>query len=167
MDLTALKTELDAGHPETGAYSATDSIAADEINAINRDAPAPLESIRNYFLLERKGDMTLMGRLSIVAQTTRGDVDPLDDVVTMTNAHITAAKTMLFILDPPGGFSLDLNDSRFQDILDDLAAGSGAKVIAPADKTALLAFSTNIQSRATELGLGNVGTHHVTSARAL
>lgn len=36
MDLVALKTELDDGHPITGAYDADDAIAADQLNAVNR-----------------------------------------------------------------------------------------------------------------------------------
>ena len=36
MDYTALKAELDAGHPDTGAYDADNQIAADQINAVNR-----------------------------------------------------------------------------------------------------------------------------------
>lgn len=36
MDLAALKTELDAGHPDTGAYSADDVEAAEQLNAKNR-----------------------------------------------------------------------------------------------------------------------------------
>lgn len=34
--LDILKTELIAGHPDTGAYDADDALAADQINAINR-----------------------------------------------------------------------------------------------------------------------------------
>ena len=36
MDYPALKTELLAGHPGTGAYDADDTIAAGELNAVNR-----------------------------------------------------------------------------------------------------------------------------------
>ena len=39
MDYQALKTELDAGHPTTGAYSVDDATAATEINAVNRTIP--------------------------------------------------------------------------------------------------------------------------------
>lgn len=35
MDLQALRTELDAGHPVTGAYDADLYIATDQINALN------------------------------------------------------------------------------------------------------------------------------------
>ncbi len=34
--LVALRAELDAGHPVTGAYNVSDEIAAQEMNAINR-----------------------------------------------------------------------------------------------------------------------------------
>ena len=36
MDIAALKTELTAGHPGTGAYNASASLAADELNLTNR-----------------------------------------------------------------------------------------------------------------------------------
>jgi len=39
MDYIALKTELDAGHPVTGAYNASDAIAETEINAVNVSTP--------------------------------------------------------------------------------------------------------------------------------
>jgi hypothetical protein len=37
MDLAALKAELDGGHPDTGAYSADVTTAAEELNALNRE----------------------------------------------------------------------------------------------------------------------------------
>lgn len=36
MDYAALKTELDAGHPVTGAYDADAATAAGQLNALNR-----------------------------------------------------------------------------------------------------------------------------------
>jgi len=36
MDYVALKAELVAGHPITGAYSDNDSVAADQLNVLNR-----------------------------------------------------------------------------------------------------------------------------------
>jgi hypothetical protein len=38
MDYTALKAELDAGHPVTGAYDANNATAADQLNAVNQTA---------------------------------------------------------------------------------------------------------------------------------
>jgi hypothetical protein len=35
-NLQALRAELDAGHPDTGAYNADAQLAADQINAVNR-----------------------------------------------------------------------------------------------------------------------------------
>lgn len=40
-DLAALKAELLAGHPETGAYSVDNATAAGEINLVNRTLPIP------------------------------------------------------------------------------------------------------------------------------
>jgi hypothetical protein len=34
--LEDLRAELDAGHPDTGAYDANDALAADQINVVNR-----------------------------------------------------------------------------------------------------------------------------------
>ena len=39
MDYIALRAELDAGHPTTGAYNVDDATAAAEINAENRTVP--------------------------------------------------------------------------------------------------------------------------------
>ncbi len=36
MNIAVLKAELLAGHPDTGAYSVDDAIAADQLNALNR-----------------------------------------------------------------------------------------------------------------------------------
>ena len=36
MDIAALKTELLAGHPDTGAYDADDEVATGQLNAVNR-----------------------------------------------------------------------------------------------------------------------------------
>jgi len=36
MNYTALKAELDAGHPDTGAYDVDSQLAADDINLVNR-----------------------------------------------------------------------------------------------------------------------------------
>lgn len=39
MDLAALKTELETGHPETGAYDADAALAAGQLNEGNRTLP--------------------------------------------------------------------------------------------------------------------------------
>ncbi len=44
MNLTVLKDELLAGHPDTGPYDADDQIAADQLNAVNRTLPRALMS---------------------------------------------------------------------------------------------------------------------------
>ncbi len=36
MDIAALKAELLSGHPDTGAYDVDDTIAASQLNAVNR-----------------------------------------------------------------------------------------------------------------------------------
>ena len=167
MSLQDLRTELDDDPLARGYSGMDDAAAAFDIGEIfYRPAVASIETLRNYFLLERKNSMPLIGRLEIVANSTVG-ADPLGDTVSLTLEQITAATTMFLIVTPSSEFSLNLNDSRFDSLLNDLAAGSGAKVISPGDKTAIQALSDNQQTRASELGLGNVREGTVAQARAL
>ena len=165
-DLVALKAELD-NDPLIRGYSAmTDAAAAADVNLNNRNAPAALNEIRSYLLLELKTSQTLFGRIAIVSESAVGD-DPISEAVTLTLEHITAAKSLMAVLKPASDFSLDVTDSRFAKILSDLAAGTGCKAIQLTDKTALEALSQNQQSRAAELGIGFVRPGNVTEARAI
>lgn len=167
MSLQDLRTELDDDPLVRGYSGMDDAAAAVDINDIfYRPAVASIETLRNYFLLERKNSMALMGRLKIVSDSAVG-ADPLGDTLSLTLEHITAATTMFLIVTPSSVFSLDLNDSRFDQLLNYLAGGSGAKVISPGDKTAIQALSENQQTRANELGLGRVREGTVAQARAL
>ena len=61
VDYVALKTELDTGHPETGAYNIDDQLAADELNALN------IERIRAEMTgqeIREAADITEYGLLS-------------------------------------------------------------------------------------------------------
>ena len=49
MDYQALKTELLAGHPVTGAYDADDALAADQLNAVNVTAQREVISASDIF----------------------------------------------------------------------------------------------------------------------
>ena len=44
MDIAALKVELLAGHPDTGAYDADDATAAAQLNVVNRTITRPTVS---------------------------------------------------------------------------------------------------------------------------
>ncbi len=50
MDLVALKAELDAGHPVTGAYDVDDAVAADQLNVVNRTVN--IESVTGQQIFE-------------------------------------------------------------------------------------------------------------------
>ena len=164
-DIAALKIELDTDPLARGYAGMGDQAAADDINTVYRNAPAALDSIRAFLLLEVNSAQTLFGRIQIVAESAVGD-DPIGETVPLTLEHITAAKSMMTILMPASDFSLDTNDSRFGKILSDLAGGTGCKAINPADKTALEAFSLNQQSRGAEIGVGFVYQGHIEQARA-
>ena len=56
-NLQKLREELDAGHPVTGAYSADDSAASEEINAKNR---VRINSISSAQLLVYKSQFALI-----------------------------------------------------------------------------------------------------------
>ena len=178
-NLQALKAELLAGHPDTGAYNVDDAIAADEINALNRDAPADSIALLRYLTLERFRQGTLYGRLQLVA-CNRPVKDgnswsipelPLganDADVAITQENIAAAATLLRFVDTDTADSVNLLDSRLDAILDSVGpTPGGCDAIGAADKTALQGLSQNQQSRAMELGLGVVRPGTVQMARAL
>ena len=154
--LRILKTELDTDPLVRGYAGMTHLQAANDLNAKSRSGQAGVDQLRTYFLLERRARMFLYGRLEVVANSAIG-TDPLAEAVPLTLEHVISAKTMLNILNPTSGFSLDLSDTRFDALLNDLSGGAGGcKVIGPSDKTAIQAFSTNVRSRGEELGIGRV-----------
>ena len=155
QSLTILKTELTTDPLVRGYAGMTHAQAANDLNAKSRPGQAGVDQLRTYFLLERRAGMFLYGRLEVVANSAIG-ADPLAEAVPLTLEHIISAKTMLNILNPTSGFSLDLSDTRFDALLNDLAGGAGCKVIGHSDKTAIQAFSTNVRSRGEELGIGHV-----------
>ena len=168
--MSTLIEELTVNPLSRAAYSGSDQASTDDLNTKYRPGLGTVEDLRAYFLLERKSSQFLYGRLALVAKANVGE-DPLGEGV-LTLEHITSALTMLNILNPVSDFSLDLSDDRFESLLDDLAGGSGAKVINPGDKTAILAFSLNQISRAEELRETNpdfpvpTRKRHVTAVRA-
>ena len=60
MDMQASKTELTAGHPDTGVYSSDDVTAADQLNAPNRQP-----------------DKTILNAGDLVASIVQSDYDAL------------------------------------------------------------------------------------------
>ena len=174
IDYQALKTELLAGHPDTGAYNVDDQLAADELNAVNRPVAAPAAEILKFCLTTQHRENTgsdtsntnIYGRIAMVAEATEGSnpfgVSPADSI---TVGQIAAAKTILRLLQDDC-FALDLAGA---DINAALTKCQGANCFSPSDKTALEALSENKQSRAQEIGFGrpSVNAGHVIAARAM
>jgi hypothetical protein len=147
-----LQEELTTDPLVVGYAGMTDIQVSASLRAQTRPGPSTVDQLRAYFLLEKRSGVPLYGRLALVARSNVGD-DPIGEATVLTLDHIASALTMINILNPVSNFSLDLADSRFDAILNALAAGNGAKVIGPADKTAIQAFSTNSLSRAQELNI--------------
>lgn len=174
LDYQALKDELTAGHPVSGAYNADDTLAAAELNALNRPVASPASDFKNYCLYnlhrENNGDDTtntnIYGRAVMVAEASAGSnpfgLSPPDSI---TVGQIAAAKTLVAILDSETETILS-DDANLDSIL---TKCQGANVMSPADKTALVALSDNKQSRASEINFGRpkVNATHVATARAL
>ena len=86
-------------------------------------------------------------------------------VGTITEIQQIKTHTLMsyFTLFAQGNLSVDLTDSNFQVYL---SGAESAGCMSADQKTALLALSLNQQSRAAELGFGDVLVSHVTQARA-
>lgn len=176
MDYVALKAELDAGHPDTGAYSLVDATAADELNAINRPAESGTERMLNYCIKNRSRTnngadtvaLPLLGRLHLVAEGALGS-DPFGTGVAanqVTREMKSWAKTFLDLLTSPTLGTMDFLDTEVDFGYVALGPGNGVVWKDP-DILALKAFSQNQQSRAQELGFGAVKVADVTLARAI
>lgn len=163
--LAILKTEVLTDPLARGYAGLSDADVASDMNIKNRPGNSTVEQLRTYFLLERKAGMFLYGRLHIVATSAVGD-DPIEEAAVLTLEHITSAATMCNILNPTSGFELDLADSRFDAMLNDLAGGQGAKVLGAGDKTAIQGLSLNSTSRGRELNIGKVKASNVQFVRS-
>lgn len=171
MDLVALKAELDAGHPDTGAYNASDSLAADELNAQNRPADGSISEVVKYVSEQKSrsnnGTDTraqyITYRLDLVAAAS-----PSQDVFGSGNnlqpKEIEAAIAFRKIIESPQLEAINFVTTEISGMLEDLRA---AQIMKAADVTAIKAVSSDQQSRAQEIGLGVVRVGHVTEARAL
>ena len=139
----ALKAELDAGHPVTGAYDLDSGIASDQINEPNREKIVPLSSP------------------ALIAWASAGNAgqDPpaikLQDYLG-NEANPAAVRGLawgaLKMLDNPSA-SLDLNLADRQLMLAGLVAGGA---LSEEDKASIEAASKVPISRAEELGLGRI-----------
>ena len=169
MGLAELKAELTAGHPDTGAYNANHALAADELNAINREALPDTQALLNYLLFTRFRDSQVYGRIKHVADSAVGDLLPMgvaEANVSLTRKHIHSANAFLRYVEGDTAGGLKTTDSGISNMLDDLGLGSGCHCMDGTIKSAIQAFSQNKQSRAAELGLGVVREGTVARARA-
>ena len=132
MDLQALKTELDAGHPVTGAYNVDDALAAGELNAVNQ---TKVRAISITELREWASENARAFNL-FNAQTTGGTGD--------TDQVRSLAIVGMSILNSGTG-NLDPSNDTHVDLVNELVAGG---VWSAADRTALIAKASDDMSRA-------------------
>ncbi len=79
MDIAALKTELIAGHPDTGAYDSDDALAAAELNAVNRTRNRTSMSGREVAAEILNADydsLTADKKSQVLALVASEDIDP-------------------------------------------------------------------------------------------
>lgn len=136
-NLEALKAELAAGHPTTGAYSANDQTAADEINAENRTA-----------------DRSNVPSAEILAAVT-----PTHYLEVFADAGNSVHRR--YWVDIMASETVDLDNANIRAALTTIFAGKTSTL------TALSALETVSISRATELNIGRVAAGTVAQARAL
>lgn len=171
MDLQALKTELLAGHPGTGAYNADNEIAANQINAVNRPGDGSVSAMLNYLLVNKSRtnagtdtvNTSMLGRL-ILASNAAVASDPFGSGTSITLDMKCSALALLEVARNPKINALPYQASTLQVLLTDMV---NAGVMKAADRTAIIALSNNLQSRGSELGLGNVSPSNVADARRL
>lgn len=183
MDYPALKTELTAGHPVTGAYNADDQLAADQLNALNRPASASISGMLEYLVKNRSRtndgadtvSTSLLGRLRTIAETAVGGSvfgrTGANDTVTNEAKH--AAQMFIALTENPTQPTIDLTMTEIAAAFTALGppGNGGIGVWKDPDITALQALSLNKQSRATEIAStidfnGVITVSHVQTARA-
>ena len=180
--LADIAAELTAGHPTQGAYSATDAIAAEQMNGTGaytawlRPADGGVDGMLNYCVKNRSRTnngadtvpLPLVGRLQLVADAALG-ADPFGTTVAaneVTREMKSWADTFLFLLQSPQLTTLDFIDTELD--AGYTALGPGAAVVwKTPDIDALKALSQNQQSRGAEIGVGKVREGDVTAARAV
>ena len=119
MDYQALKTELLAGHPGTGAYNADDQLAADELNALNISRNRTSMSGDEIFIT---ADATEFAALSVdnrnlfMSFCGRSSIDP----------SATANKELVILLFGGGSTTVtDLNTARVETVSRSVELGFG------------------------------------------
>ena len=151
-NLQALKAELDAGHPVTGAYSANSEAAAEEINALNRTR---INAIGSAELLAWSGQASSGDRPRII-KIEEGKANADEQCAALC---ITAEQMIM-----RDNTSLDLNLTDRVAMLNALVAYG---VLSAADKASIDALAEESISRADELSLGSVRAGTIEQARSL
>ena len=151
-NLQALKAELDAGHPVTGAYSANSEAAAEEINALNRTR---INAIGSAELLAWSGQASSGDRPRII-KIEEGKANADEQCAALC---ITAEQMIM-----RDNTSLDLNLPDRVAMLNALVAYG---VLSAADKASIDALAEESISRADELSLGSVRAGTIEQARSL
>jgi hypothetical protein len=151
-NLQALKAELDAGHPVTGAYSANSEAAAEEINALNRTRINPIGSAE---LLAWSGQASSGDRPRII-KIEEGKANADEQCAALC---ITAEQMIM-----RDNTSLDLNLPDRVAMLNALVAYG---VLSASDKASIDALAEESISRADELSLGSVRAGTIEQARSL
>ena len=151
-NLQALKAELDAGHPVTGAYSANSEAAAEEINALNRTR---INAIGSAELLAWSGQASSGDRPRII-KIEEGKANADEQCAALC---ITAEQMIM-----RDNTSLDLNLPDRVAMLNALVAYG---VLSASDKASIDALAEESISRADELSLGSVRAGTIEQARSL
>ena len=151
-NLQALKAELDAGHPVTGAYSDNSEAAAEEINALNRTR---INAIGSAELLAWSGQASSGDRPRII-KIEEGKANADEQCAALC---ITAEQMIM-----RDNTSLDLNLPDRVAMLNALVAYG---VLSAADKASIDTLAEESISRADELSLGSVRAGTIEQARSL
>ncbi len=146
MNIDILRTELSAGHPDTGPYDPDAGLATDQLNAGNRSY---FESVVSSELLAWAGESQRLKSIQAAALAHASD-----DVMNIAR--------VVDVMVRRDGTAFDANLPDRIVMLDALVAGA---VLSAADKASLLSMATKTQSRAVELGIGKVKPGHVQEAR--
>lgn len=150
--LQLLKSELEAGHPVTGAYSANAQDAAEQINVKNRTKINPIGSAE---LLAWSGQASDGDRPRIIKiQEGKSNADEQCAALCITAEQLIMRDNT----------SLDLNLADRVAMLNALVAFG---VLSAADKSSIDAIAEESVSRAEELSLGSVRAGTVEQARSL
>ena len=187
MNYTALAAELTAGHPDQGAYSATDSIAAEQLNGTGayttwlRPAPATAGELLDY-LMENRSKLAseshaldptpLFSRLKEVAETAISSNTSWGETVTKQQRLYANFWLRLCMQDRAASINLvstELDPDAYTAM--GPPASGGAGVWKDPDTTAIKNLSAGRQSRAQEIAAtidynGEITESHVANARA-